>query len=396
MKKTLVIIIMVIFLTGCWDQKELNEISINLALGIDKIGDQYLISYQIVNPGEVGVSKGGNGRAPVILAQVKAKDISTALRKITTVIPRRLYLGHLRMLIINEQIAKEGLSKILDFFLRSNTVRSDFYIAIAKNTKAANVLKVLTPLEKIPSNQMFSSLKVSHELWAPTITITITELSDKLMTPGIHPVITGITVKGKVAQGEKNENVQSSDPKAIVQFVQNAVFKNDRLIGWLNPNQNKGYNYITNNVHNTIGTIPCLKGGHFNIEVIKSKTKIKGIVKNNNPKIKISTNLKATISEVQCSHLNLEDPKTISKLEKNTEKKLKELIESSLSVAQEKYKIDIFGFGEEIHRTDYKYWRKVKKNWDKQFEFLPVTVTTNVKIEHTNTSKNSILNKTSE
>lgn len=44
-----------------------------MALGVDKVDDEYLVSAQVVVPGEVSSTKGGTGRSPVILFQAKGE-----------------------------------------------------------------------------------------------------------------------------------------------------------------------------------------------------------------------------------------------------------------------------------------------------------------------------------
>ncbi|NWK68958.1 Ger(x)C family spore germination protein [Bacillus paramycoides] len=390
-RQIMMLFIFTVLLTGCWSGKELNEIAINLAVGIDKVGNQYLVSCQVVNPGEVANLKGGSGRTPVVLFQEKASTISEAIRKITTIAPRKIYWAHIRMLIIDEKVAKEGIHKILDLFLRSHEIRSDFYIAISKNVKAENVLKVLTSLDKIPANKMFASLNVSQKFWAPTVTVTIDQLVSNLMSDGIHPVVTGITIKGDVTSGEKTENTKQIKPNTSIQYSESGVFKKDKLIGWLNKNQSKGYNYIMNRVENTIAPIPCSAEENVVFEVIKSKTKVKEIVKNKKHMIEIELHLKGNITEVQCKNLDLTNPKTIHQLERVGEKRVAQVIKEALKAAQKKYEVDIFGFGEVIHRENPQYWNKIKSSWDQKFVNLPVSIKAHVQLKHTGNYKNSFL-----
>ncbi|MGO1528966.1 Ger(x)C family spore germination protein, partial [Senegalia sp. (in: firmicutes)] len=49
----LIIIISINLITGCWDKRELSELSIASAIGIDRVEDEYLVSVQIINPSEV-------------------------------------------------------------------------------------------------------------------------------------------------------------------------------------------------------------------------------------------------------------------------------------------------------------------------------------------------------
>ena len=62
----LLLLIASTLLTGCWNRRELNEIAIAVGLGLDTDGDGYLVSVQVVNPGEVANGKGG-GQSPATL-----------------------------------------------------------------------------------------------------------------------------------------------------------------------------------------------------------------------------------------------------------------------------------------------------------------------------------------
>lgn len=392
-RKCIILCFSFFFLTGCWSKKELNEIAINLAIGIDKVDDEYLVSCQVVNPGEVTSVKSGSGRSPVILFQVKSKNLSTAMRKITTLTPRRIYWAHIRILVIGEDVAKEGFRQLLDGMLRNPEVRSDFDVVIAKHHKAEDILKVLTSLEKIPAQRMISSLHTSQKLWAPTSPITINELVVRMMTPGFHSVITGITINGPVSKGEKLENVQKIKPNTNIQYINNAIFKNDRLLGWLNTNQSKGYSYIMNHVHSTIGSIPCSPHRNALIEVVKSKTNTRSHIKQGKPQIELAVRIKANLAETLCPDLNVEDPHTIHMLERRIEKKIEKTIYSAVYAAQKKYKVDIFGFSEYFHRSHPDYWKQQKQKWDEVFPTIPVHVKVHVKIQHTGTYKKSFLQK---
>jgi spore germination protein KC len=55
-----VLILMQIFVTGCWSRHELNDLAIAVGIGIDKIGDQYQVSAQVVLPSQIAGSKGTN------------------------------------------------------------------------------------------------------------------------------------------------------------------------------------------------------------------------------------------------------------------------------------------------------------------------------------------------
>jgi spore germination protein KC len=390
----LITIILIPILTGCWNRRELNELALVVAMSIDKSGNQYSISTQVVDPGEVSVSARGGGRAPVTTYDEKGIHLFEAVRRMTTVSPRKLYWSHLQMLVISEDVAKDGLNNILDFFTRDNEFRKDFYIVVSKDIQAKEILRNLTSIEKIPAHKMRSSLETSERAWAPTVAIQLDELISALTSDGINPILTGISIHGNGPKGESVENVQRIEPFARLKYKNIAIFKKDKLIGWFNEKESKGYNYIMNNVHSTVGHIPCEKKGELVVEIIRSKTKIKGKVVNGKPKIDITVSSEANIGEVAC-HVDLTKPDTITQLEKNTNKVDIDILTNSVNKAK-KLGVDVFGFGEVIHRADPKAWKNLKNNWDQEFVQIPVTVHSNFKIRRTGAVNQSFLQQEKE
>lgn len=133
MKKNLIMILIlfhILFLTtGCWNRRELNELAIATGMAIDITDDdQYLVTVQIVNPGEVASKQAKGTQASVTTFEAKAGSISEAIRKMTTNAPRKIYLSHLRILVLSEELAKHGIGKSLEFLSRDHEMRTDFYI----------------------------------------------------------------------------------------------------------------------------------------------------------------------------------------------------------------------------------------------------------------------------
>ena len=77
------------------------------------------------------------------------------------------------------------------------------------------------------------------------------------------------------------------DPPGSLRYSGLAVFNEDKLIGWLNEKQSKGYSYIKDKVRMTVGSMPCPEGGKIALDVMSSKTIIKGKVTNGKPHIDI-------------------------------------------------------------------------------------------------------------
>lgn len=390
MKRKIIVFIcyllLLFLITGCRNRRELNELGISVGIGIDKAEKGYRVTAQVVNPGEVAAAKTSGNRTPVTLYEATGDTVFEAIRKMTTISPRVIYLAHLRILVIGESLAKEGIEKPLDHFSRDHEIRTDFFIVIAKGSSAKDVLKVLTAVDKIPANKLFLSLETSQKVWAPTTTITLDELITDIISEGKSPVLTAVKVTG-VTKGQSQQNVEIIEPPGQLRYSGLAVFKKDKLIGRLNEKESKGYSYIRDKVRNTVGTLVCPEGGNIAVEVMKSKTVIKGKLKNGKPQIDIEILMEDNVGEVECP-IDLTKRKTIDDLEKSAEQKVAATMLETIHKAQKRLKVDIFGFGEVIRRADPEAWKTLKQGWDEQFTRLDINVKPDVKIRRIGTVSN--------
>lgn len=387
--------IILFMLTGCWSRQELDDLAIASAIGIDKIEDQYLITVQVINPGEIVARNGGGYDLPVTTYVAQAETLFEALRKLTLIVPRRIYTAHLRIIVLGEELAEEGIAKTLDFLSRYHEMRTDFYILVSKGTSAHEVLTILTSLEKIPANKMFDSLEVSEQVWGATISVQLDDLINDLVSPGKNPVLTGIRIQGNSVQGKRQENVKVIIPSVVLQYSGLGVFKKDKLIGWLNDNESKGYHYIQGELNSTVVNVLSSEGEKVGVELIRAEGKMKGKVENGRPEIDVEIKIEGDIADVQ-SKIDLSRSQTMYEIEKKVEEEVKTNMEQVIYKAQKEYKTDIFGFGEVIHRSNSKMWKEYKDDWDKEFEDLSVNIQVDVKLRRLGTITDSFLNDVEE
>ncbi|WP_111440867.1 Ger(x)C family spore germination protein [Psychrobacillus insolitus] len=388
-KRILSLIILCLFLTGCWDKKELNELAITMALGVDKIDDEYLVSAQVVVPGEVSSMKGGAGQSPVTLFQAKGATMNDAIRNLALVSPRTGYFGHLQIVVIGESMAQEGIASILDYLSRYYEIRSDFYLLVAKETAAEKVLNIQTVLERIPANNIFNILHTSEHRLSNTRAVTLANLIVDLEREGKEGVLTGIYIIGDEESGSSKQNVESITPTAQLKLDGIAVFKEDKLVGWLTDEEGKAYNIITDKVKNTLGTLSCPEGGKVNVHVDSLTSKLKNTIVDGKPEIEIDIQISGNIGEIDCE-IDVTKEETIKMLEKTYEEQVEKNVNETIQVVQNDFQSDIFGFGAAIHQSNPKEWKKIKNQWDTEFSEIKVTVKAKVNIRHFGTVNNPI------
>lgn len=381
-------------LTGCWDRQEMNELGIMLGLGVDKDGDQIRVSAQVVVPNEISAKSSGSKGTSVTQYQATAKSLLEAIQQLTETSPRKIFMSHIRILVFGEKFAREeGIYDVMEALLREPTVRPDYYVMVARNTKASEVLDLLTPLDNIPAEKLFSSLDVSSKTWAPTTTVTGDQLIDYMLSPGIQPVITGVQILGDLNKKGSTENISTIRTSARLNTTGLGVFKKDKLIGWLSEAESKGYNYIRGNVKSTVGHIDCPKSkGVVTIKTLRASTDRKGKVVGGEPQVKIKVNTVNSIGSVDCA-MQIGSMTAIRELEQLSQERLKELMQESVNSVRRKYHVDIFGFGQEIYQVDPKFFNKIENDWDKYFENLEIKYEANIQIRRVGALDNSFKNQ---
>ena len=318
--KQIIIIITLFLLSGCYDQKELNKIAILTATEINKIDDEYVINAQVVNP--QAPDKTTNIEAPFFIYTGKGKSIQEAYRQIKLSSSRYLYPDHLRIVIINESIAKEDISQILDFYLRDPSIRTEFNVLIEKNN---DIISTITPLNQISASSIIDILKINNNYLGVSNNTTLNEMAISYLNPNTEIILPSIKLNNQSKEKDTEENTKSTKINSIYELSGLAIFKDNKLQGYLTNKESITYNMIKNNIENSILTYECEKNKYLTLEIITSKSKIT----TKNKKINIDLSIQATINESSCS-TKLNNKKNIEIIEHNLEKYLNNNIKNDI------------------------------------------------------------------
>ncbi|KYG91417.1 spore gernimation protein [[Bacillus] sp. KCTC 13219] len=398
MHKTASILLLIsicLLLSGCWSKKELNDIAIVVALGIDQQGDEYEVTVQVVNPGEISSKQPTSGRSPVTTYSATGATLFEAIRKVTLLAPRKSYFSHLQIIVLGSELIENGIKPALDFLSRDHEFRNDLNIIAAYETTAKDIVSILTPVEKIPANKITFSLKISEKAWGSTVTVALYELIDALHDEENSFVLSTLELLGSKEIGMSKENVDQIVVPTILKYNGLAVFKQGKIVGLLTDEESKGYNFLTDNIKGTIEQITCPDGGNLATEITHSKTTVKGKIDNNTPKIHVIINVQQNVGEVKCV-IDLTKEQTIKEINDKTSDIIKQKIEKTLHALQKKYEADAAQFNKVLHKQEPKKWRDIKNEWTTLFPDVEVTVDVNVHTRNSGTIQNSTFFPTKE
>ncbi|WP_416826307.1 Ger(x)C family spore germination protein [Ectobacillus polymachus] len=365
-------------LTGCWNSRELSKLAIVSAIGVDKSANnnEYRVSFQVVNPSEnaAGTTGGGGGKAtPVHVVTETGSTLFEAIRKASRKVPRQLFFAHIRLVVIGEELAKEGISELFDLFERSREARLTTSILIARGTSAESVISMITPLEKISGYSTADKLESTQKILSENVKTEMGDVISALVSTGSQPTISGVSIIGNPNKGIDKSNVERTQSIALIEINGIALFKDGKLQRWMDDEDARGVILVKNKMDSTIVRLNCKeKQGGIAIETTGSKTSVKATLRDSEPIIHINVREEGDVAEMKCA-ADLSKPDEISSLEKEWVEETKNEIISAVKIAQ-KEKSDIFGFGEVINRENPKEWENMKNNWNGRFSSMQVEV----------------------
>jgi spore germination protein KC len=370
-KKISFLIICLLLLTGCWDRIELNELGIILAVAIDKnetTGEIELTS-QFVRPSALGENQ--ITKIPTELVTETGETVFDAIRNTYDEFDRTSYFAHTKVIIVSDTLAKEGLMDYIDFAFRSQQIRRTVYLIVAKECKAKDILSTEHGIETIQATYITNILKKTQ--YIPFTTVgNLLDFYQNLTTQGINPICTvGRIVSEPIYQIEDKNATEDKG----VQFRGTAVFKKDKLIGYLDNYETRGLNFLLNKIESGIINISSLNNENklISIEIKKSHCVIIPEIINDKIHFTLKIKEQGNIVEQQ-QEIDVVDKKTLYKLNTKQNLAIKKEITNVLNKIQKELNSDIVGFGAALASKYPQKWSEVKNDWPQIFPFIDWTL----------------------
>jgi len=380
--KVILIIIMLmilIFVTGCWDRRELNEMAIISAAGVDPYSEKELtFVYQIVNPSAIAAKGVGSTKTPFLTHKTNSETLFSATTKASRELSRGLYYGHLQAFVINSEFAEEyGLRHLLDFLYRSNEVREDIHLFVADGQSAEDILSTQLVLESINGVAIEKNLLTAHENEGVVRPIELREVISSLMCEQMGVIIPLVKLSPPKPESNLTET-QNANMKSVIKVEGFAVFKKDKQIGTLNPKESRALNFITDDIEKT-SLVFSYKEHNHSLEILNSNTKVITNIKNGKPEVLIEIENQASLADFTIP-VELDKLSIINELESITNKTIKEDVEAVIKKVQQDYKVDVFGFCQKFAKQHPKEWKRLKDDWEEYFVDLEVEIKVNTTI----------------
>ncbi|MCK6207974.1 MULTISPECIES: Ger(x)C family spore germination protein [Bacillaceae] len=393
MKKIIAVMALCCLLTGCWDQKELAEVTVITGMAVDKGKDEkYYLSVEGINAAELNNRTAG-GNAPSIVYGKEGNSLSELTNQMSEGISRNLVYSHMRTLIISEEVAEDGMLEFLDYLERNREMRDDFNIVISRGVRAEEVLKVTYQFQKSTSLKLHTQLDTMEETWGGDPGVRLNDVISAWTSPGRQPVMAAVAIKGDPEKGSSVENMKKVTPDALVVLDSLAIFEGGRLDGFLSLEDARNYLWTQDKIKSTSLTISCGENRYIDIRIYNTTTKTKARIEDGKAKVKIDIRGESYLEGTQCAD-SVDSVSTYEDYEEKTENHIERIVADTIRRVQKEDKADIFGFGDVVRRKDYKHFHEIEADWDQYFSEADVEVTALIKMRRTGIRTKSFLSET--
>ena len=400
MKKTFIIkrcliILMVLsmmFNTGCWNRKELKELGVVGSVAVDTDGEKIKLTYEVIVPKKLE-SVGTEDKSALFL-ESEGDSVFDAIRNATLKFNKKLYWPHANIIYFSEDCAENGLKNYMDLFNRDHDLRKYIHLLIVKDTPAYEIMNNEWQEGVIPSLYVENIIH-GNTASGKIASVKILDFLKTYYTEGIEPVIGAISItensnsnsRTNSKDGEENEEEDADDKLPLVEGLY--AFRDDRLVGYLNGVQTRSYNIITNNIKSgIIITDSPDKNGLTSMEIKKSSSSLDVKWENGELKGTVAVKILGSIGE-ETGLDSITKSDATKDIEQLTAEEIKLQLEDCISRVQH-FGTDIFGFGRAFHIKNPDEWKTRKDYWNVLFTDMDVEVNVEVAIDKIGVSNEQI------
>ncbi len=363
-------------LAGCWNRRELETLGIVSAAGIDYNEETgfYELTVHVIKPR--GGTESNMTEKAYVQVLATGRTVFEAVRNVIQQLPARLFWSHNNVLIIGEETARRGVTDVLDFFERDGETRHSVIVIVAEGMSANDLMKAAYELDDQPGMQMVEHVGFVRGSLSTTLAVQLHDFLIRLLGEGIEPI--AVRIKAALKQPVDLPGDLMRETVGLTPIVGGmAVFRDDRMLGWLEPLEARGVLWLTGQTKGGILVVndPWHDYASIGLELARSSAEVEFIgVPGGGIRARVVIRASAYLGDVQAPIAPLHMSAFESLMEASLEAGIRAEAVSALTRCQGEYRSDILGWGAALHRQDPDLWRTVKDDWEELFPQIEVEI----------------------
>ena len=380
-----VLILLTFFLSNDFELINVEKTSIITAIAVDKEKDHYLITAQVAVP-EATDTNTENQKAQL---SGKGKTVGEAIKDLGNTSGWFPKLAFCNLIILGNDIAKENVVKVLDYFAKTLRVQDSALVVLAEKS-GKEILSLSTPLDNISS---FAIQKIVLKTIGFDADVAHNDIKTfctgyySLNASSYLPIIKVISAdSGSGNKGESADNSSSSgssssssqgskgkgsnsDSNNLFDVRTTALFKDGKKVGELDENLTHTFNAFNASLTGTSLSIPDVplndSLANYFITVFGENHSFKVKASNNQVNLDFNLSLYCKVTDVDTPGIddalstNLPLPKPlVEKTEKMLTENIQNLVKKSIET-----ECDFLKIKEKLYRYNHSQYSLFKDNF---------------------------------
>lgn len=357
----MLLIMLTVLLSGCWDSHELDAMFIITGVALDEAANagQVDIALQIgeTQQAAAGSSETSSPKSSVMLLKSTGNTLLGGWAELDRDSSHKLLLHHNQVLLWGAALAEQGVRKHLDLFMRDQQARMEVPVVVVEG-RAEKALAAKLTQEQISGiyiAKTLDDLATTSEKYR----VRLLDFASRLLDGTSAPLAPLIRVGG---EGDKQE----------IKIAGMAVFKGDRMIGSLNNDETLGYVWSQGHVKKSdVTAANDLGKAVFHIAKLDCK---RNVMLRPDGGVRVALAVETTLTIGELSGFDGMTPdKLMPYLVELAQEEIRQKIIDSFAAAR-RLNADIYGFGTAVHRKYPKEWKTMKEQWNTLFPDIELNV----------------------
>lgn len=334
-----------IFLTGCWDIKDIQDTNYLTSIGFDYVDNEYIVHVQLLDFTTVAKMEAGKPAqpVPVWVGHGKGETVRSAVNDLYHSSQLRIFYGHINAIVVSENVLKKGLKEVNELQQRYYEMRYTPWVFGTR--EPIDKLFAATPFFNLsPMMSLLHQPQESYKQESHITPLTYREFVSNIHEPGKATILPSLSLTDRDWNKER-------EPHSMLEMNGVFVFQDGKYQGWLSAKDVRGLRWVEPKTNRSPIIIRKGDEPQAALSLENPKVKITPKMQNGNVKFSVDVKLSGTISEIL-------QPISESLMEQKASELVQEEIKNTYRSGL-KIHSDLLQLEHALYRQKNKEWKKI-------------------------------------
>jgi spore germination protein KC len=363
----LLLLLCSLLLGGCWDYHELEDLFIVTGVGLDQAESpekvEVVLQIGKTRATNADVGEAGFQDSSSIVLRTVDNTVIEGITKLNRSSSRTLLLHHNQVMLLGSALAEAGVESRIDAFMRNQEMRMEVLVMVA-DRRAGDILAARLGAGDISGIYLYDMMQDLYNI-SPYYKVRTLDFVSRLREGTSSPVAPIVKLEGP-------------EDKQEIKLGGLAVFKRDKMVGRLSPEEMEGYILAMGSAkQGIIAAETALGRAVFHIAKLTVKREI-SFKPEGGVRGVLTVHTAVGLAELR-GFREMTPLELMPCLMALAEDQIRRQILDTFQAAQ-KLEADIYGFASDLRRHHSKAWKTAEGQWERLFREMELEVRTKIRL----------------